>query len=200
MDYSTTLSVTLSFAFISFIFLNTRAPSDCIACKAVALLHALLLLHSPPACPSLPQHLCCPPRRVRPLAVTARLSPRGEIPHHFARLPPQFLLSLTSSACGATAADNTQTSHLQFPGAESSLHLTISSPMGANSSSTIALAPSPPSPTPRSPSGLTDMQRICFLLQCQVIQLLMIPFNEPGSFSSQNIKCSKYSVGASWPN
>lgn len=28
-------------------------------------------------------------------------------------------------ACGAVAADNTQTSHLQFPGAESSLHLTL---------------------------------------------------------------------------
>lgn len=189
-----TRSVTLSFAFIFLILLATRGPSDCTACTSS---------RSPPRAPAPATPL--PARHflntsVARLVVSVRLLSQlvSHLGERFRITSPDSLHNSSARshpACGATAADNAQTSHLQFPGAESSLHLTISAPLEANSSSMMALAPSRPSPTPRSPSGLTDMHHVCFLLMCQVTQLLMIPFIEPGSFLLQNGKCSKYSVG-----
>lgn len=144
-----------SFALVFFTSLTTQAPSDCLARTRS---------RSPPA------HHFLSTSAAR-LVVSVRLPSQlvSHLGERFCITSPDSLQNSSSRshpACRATAADNTQTSHLQFPGAESSLRLTLSTPMEANSSSMIALSPSPLSPTPLSPSGLADMQviRLWFLL------------------------------------
>lgn len=99
-------------------------------------------------CPSLPRRLCCPPRRVRSHAVTARLSPRGEIPHHFAPTPTRIPPLAHNPACGggrrrrrrrrADITPSISSCRIIAP-PDTSVH-----PMEADSSAVIALTPFPP--------------------------------------------------------
>lgn len=165
VDYSATLSVTL--------YLHLpHHPSDCTACTRSRSPSAHHFLNT----------------SVTRLVVFVHLPSQlvSHLGERFCITSPDSLQNSTSRshpACGATAADNTQTSHLQFPGAESSFHLTLSSPVSISSVSYATFS--------------IRTQRHAFdLPSFQVIQLVWFLL----LFLSQHCKCSECSVGESWPN